>query len=329
MAKGDNQKLKMLYLVQIFSESTDDTHGLTMPEVIEKLAVCQVNADRKTLYQDFEELTHFGFEIISEKVGRNTYYHLGSRRFELAELKLLVDSVQAAKFITGRKSKDLIKKLEGLVSTHEAKQLQRQVVITGRIKTPNKKVYYNVDMLHSAISENRQVTFRYFQWNEKKQQVLRHDGALYHVSPWSLTWDNEYYYLVGYDAADEKIKHYRVDKMLDLSVLNEARKGQKAFRDFDLARYSKSLFGMFAGEEVSVSLEARNDMAAVLIDRFGKDVPLIPKDEGHFTTHVNVALSRQFLGWIMALGDGIRITGPEAAVQMMQEETRRLAEQYL
>ena len=326
MAKG---KMKMLHLIRIFSQETDDEHALTLQEIIAKLAAVNITADRKTLYTDFEDLRQFGFDIIAQQRDRTTYYHLGERDFELPELKLLVDSVQAAKFITDRKSKDLIKKLEGLVSTYEAKQLQRQVVITGRIKTPNKKIYYNVDMLHSAISENRQVSFRYFQWNEKKQQVLRHDGALYHVSPWSLTWDNEYYYLVGYDAADEKIKHYRVDKMLDLSVLNEARKGQKAFRDFDLAKYSKSLFGMFAGEEVSVSLEARNDMAAVLIDRFGKDISLIPKDEEHFTTHVNVALSRQFLGWIMALGDGILITGPEAAVQMMREETQRLAEQYL
>ncbi len=329
MAKGDNQKLKMLYLAQIFSECTDDRHGLTMPEIISKLDAYQVNADRKTLYLDFAELKRYGMDIISEKIGKQTYYQLASRRFELAELKLLVDSVQAAKFITDRKSQELIKKLETLVSTYEAKQLQRQVVITGRIKTANKKIFYNVDMLHAAISGNRQVTFRYFQWNVKKQQVLRHGGALYQVSPWCLTWDDEYYYLVAYDSAEAKIKHYRVDKMLDLSVTDAPREGQRAFRDFDLAKYAKSIFGMFAGEEVTVDLEGRNEMAAVLIDRFGKDLMLIPKDEEHFTTHVNVMLSRQFLGWIMALGDGIRITGPAPVLQKMQEEVRRLNSQYL
>ena len=179
--KGDNQKLKMLYLVKIFSAETDDYHALTMSEIIEKLDACGVNANRKTLYQDFEELRKFGLDIIPQKVGHNYYYHLGQRFFELAELKLLVDSVQSAKFITNKKSDELIKKLEALVSIHEARQLQRQVTISGRVKTMNKSIYYNVDRLHEAISINRQITFRYFQWNHRKEMVLRHDGALYQV----------------------------------------------------------------------------------------------------------------------------------------------------
>lgn len=329
MAKGEKQKLKMLYLVKIFTEYTDDQHSLTMQEIIHKLASCDVSADRKTLYLDFEELEHFGLDIIKEKIGRNTYYHLGKRQFELPELKLLVDSVQAAKFITDKKSKALIKKLENLVSKYEASQLQRQVVITGRVKTPNKLIYNNVDTIYSAIADSRQISFHYFQWDLKGNPVLRHNGALYHVSPWCLMWDDEYYYLVAYDAEADKIKHYRVDKMKDLSVVEAKREGQEAFRGFNMAKYSKAVFGMFGGEETCVTLECSNDKAGIIIDRFGKDVTLIPIDENSFCVHVDVIPSSQFLGWIMSLGAGIKITGPDKVVQQMQNEVKRLAEQYL
>ena len=326
--KGDNQKLKMLYLVKLFSEETDDSHFLTMPEIIEKLAACGVNADRKTLYQDFEELRHFGLDIIAEKEGRNCYYYLGGRDFELPELKLLVDSVQSAKFITDRKSKELIKKLEGLASRYEGRQLNREVVISGRIKTMNESIYYNVDKLHTAVAKDCQIRFQYFQWNVRKEMELRRNGAWYRVSPWGLLWDDENYYLVGYDASDGKIKHYRVDKMLRITVVNERREGREQFKAFDLPRYSASLFGMYAGEETRVTIEAENDKAGILIDRFGKDIFIMPVDDTHFRTVVNVALSRQFLGWIMALGDGIRIVSPETVVAKMREEIQRLSEQY-
>lgn len=329
MAKGENQKLKMLYLMDIFMQDTDDEHALTMQEIIKKLESYEVSADRKTLYLDFAELNRYGLDIISEKIGRSTYYHLGEREFELPELKLLVDSVQAAKFITDKKSKSLIRKLENLVSKHEAKQLQRQVVISGRIKTPNTLIYNNVDTIYSAIADSKQVTFHYFQWDVKGNQVLRHGGALYQVSPWCLMWDDEYYYLVAYDSAADKIKHYRVDKMKNLNVVEEKREGQEAFRNFDMARYSKAVFGMFGGDEVCVTLECSNDKAGIIIDRFGKDTTLIPKSENSFHVHVNVIPSGQFLGWIISLGDGVKIIGPETVVQKMQDEVKRLTAQYL
>ena len=224
--KGDNQKLKMLFLAKIFSEETDDNHSLTMPQIIDKLSACGVNADRKTLYLDFEELRHFGLDIIAVKEGRECFYHLGNRDFELPELKLLVDSVQSAKFITDKKSKELIKKLEALVSKYEGKQLHRQVVISGRIKTMNESIYYNVDKLHEAIGADAQIRFKYYQWNVEKKMELRKDGAWYQISPWGLMWDDENYYLVGYDAEDDKIKHYRVDKMLRISVVDVRREGK-------------------------------------------------------------------------------------------------------
>lgn len=328
MPKGDHQKLKMLYLAKIFSQETDEQHALTMPEVISSLKSYGVNADRKTLYMDFDELRDFGLDIISEQRGRNTYYYLGSRAFELPELKLLVDSVQSAKFITEKKSHALIKKLEGLVSKYQAKYLQRQVLISGRVKAINESVYYNVDKLHEAINTGKQIRFQYYRWNVRKEMELRNKGAWYHASPWCLMWDDEYYYLVGYDSDDREIKHFRVDKMLNITITDKNRDGRQAFKDFDIAKYSKSIFGMYGGEETPVTIEGKNAMVGVLIDRFGKDIAILPKDDDHFITHVHVAVSNQFLGWIFALGDGIKITGPQEVVEQMRREADRLCRQY-
>ena len=329
MAKGMNQKLKQLYLVKIFTEETDDQHGLTLPEIISRLNAYGVNADRKTLYQDFEELRVFGFDIIGEQNGRSYYYYLGQRKFELPELKLLVDSVQSAKFITDKKSKELIKKLENMVSKYQAKQLQRQVFITGRVKTMNESIYYNIDKLHEAINTGRKIRFKYFQWNTKKEMELRRDGEWYETSPWGLMWDDENYYLVAYDSADDIIKHYRVDKMLKISVIDEPREGQKQFKAFNMPHYTRSLFGMFGGEEYHVTIEADNSMAGIMIDRFGKDIFIVPVGTDRFKTTVDIAVSSQFLGWIIALGDKVKITGPDEVVERMKDEIRRLSEQYL
>ncbi len=325
---GNNQKLKLLYLIKIFTEDTDDQHALTLPQIVEKLGAYGISAERKTLYQDFELLRDFGFDIIGQQARRNFYYHMGNRRFELPELKLLVDSVQSAKFITDKKSNALIKKLEGMVSKYEARKLQRQVIISGRIKAMNESIYYNVDKLHEAIGTDRQIRFKYFRWNIKKEMELRKDGAWYQVSPWALMWDDENYYLVGYDAEDGKIKHYRVDKMWRISVADRKREGKEQFKAFNMPRYTKSLFGMFGGEEVKVTLEAENGMVGILLDRFGKDIPVKPVDADHFRTSVVVAVSSQFLGWIMALGDGVKIIGPDKVVTRMKEEIRLISQMY-
>ena len=326
--KGENQKLKMLYLVQLFSRETDDTHKLTMPEIISKLAADGVNADRKTLYQDFEELRRFGFDIISEKDGRNFYYYLGSRDFELPELKLLVDSVQSSKFITDKKSGQLIKKLESLVSRYEGSQLHRQVIIAGRVKTMNESIYYNVDKIHAAIGADRQIRFKYFDWNLKKEMEPRYGGRWYQLSPWALMWDDEKYYLVAYDSKHETIIHYRVDKMTQIGILDEKREGHEAFSKFNIAHYTNTLFGMYAGDETKVTIEAENRLVSVFIDRFGKDIIIAPVDEGHFRTTVTVAVSNQFFGWIMAIDGDVKIVAPDSVVRQMKDLIERMAERY-
>ena len=237
MAEGNNQKLKILYLLKILMEKTDETHRITMPEIIESLKAYNVSAERKSLYNDLENLRIFGVDVIGEKENKTYYYYIGNRQFELAELKLLVDSVQSAKFITAKKSNELIKKIEGLASQYEASQLHRQVYVTERVKTINEGIYYNVDQIHQAIAANVQITFQYFNWNVDKEQVLRKDGALYQVSPWALSWDDDNYYLVAFDSQEDKIKHFRVDKMLHIELTKEKREGSKRFEQFDIGAY--------------------------------------------------------------------------------------------
>lgn len=328
MAKGNNQKLKIVYLMKILLEKTDETHSITMPEIISYLKNYGISAERKSIYSDIENLRLFGMDIIGEQRERTFYYHVGSRQFELAELKLLVDSVQSAKFITAKKSNELIKKIEGFASKYEASQLQRQVYVAERIKTMNESIYYNVDKIHTAIGANSKITFQYFQWDVHKKMVMRKDGALYEVSPWALSWDDENYYLIAFDSNEDKIKHFRVDKMLHIDVKNEQREGKEKFKEFNMAVYARKTFGMFGGEEQKVKLLCENSFAGVMIDRFGKDVFLVPTDETHFTVNVNVAVSRQFLAWVIALGEGVKIVEPESVVRQMREEVERLMRQY-
>lgn len=328
MPKGSNQKLKLYRLAQIMLENTDDDHYITMPEIMSALEAYEVTADRRTLYADLKDLEALGIEVEGEPVGGGYRYHVVERPFELPELKLLVDAIQSSKFITERKTNALIRKLEKLVSKYEAMKLQRQVYVSGRIKTMNESIYYTVDTIHNAISENRKIRFQYFQWNVKKEMELRHDGAYYHISPWGLSWDAENYYLIGYDSEAGKIKHYRVDKMLRLQMSDEKREGKEHFKKLDMADYAKKSFGMFGGREEKVKLLVENTLAGVIIDRFGKDIMLIPSDEEHFTVNVDVHVSTQFFGWIISLGERVKILGPDEVVAQMKEEIQRLARQY-
>lgn len=329
MAKGNNSKLKLSYLTRIMLEKTDDEHGLTMPQILEELARYDVSAERKSIYDDFADMTDkLGIEIVKEKVGKETYYHVAGREFEVAEIKLLIDAIQSSKFITEKKSNELIKKVKGLVSHHQAAQLQRQVYVHGRIKTMNESIYYNVDALHAAIAGNNRISFQYCGWfTDKKLQPLN-GGKFFEVSPWALTWDDEYYYLVAFDHFEEKIKHYRVDKMVKISVLPEMRGGKELFQSFDMAAYSKENFGMYHGEVRKVRISFPDYMVGVFIDRFGKDIPVHPAGDRRSETAVSVAVSKQFFGWIASLGRWVKIEGPDEVVQEMKEFAEKLADAY-
>lgn len=328
MPKGTNQKFKLYRLAQIMLERTDDEHYITMPEIISQLGKYEITADRRSIYQDLRDLEALGIEVEGEPEGKGYHYHVVSRPFELPELKLLVDAIQSSKFITEKKTNELIRKLEKLVSRYEAMGLQRQVYVSGRIKTMNESIYYAVDTIHNAISENRKIRFQYYQWNVKKEMVLRRDGAYYHISPWGLSWDDENYYLVGYDSDAGEIRHYRVDKMIHIRMSEEPREGKEHFRKLNMADYTRKSFGMFGGREQSVKLLVDNSLAGVIIDRFGKDVMMIPADGDRFTVNVTVMVSRQFLGWIFSLGEKVKILGPDEVTEQMREEGERLLRQY-
>ncbi len=320
MPKGTNQKLKLYYLSKIILEKTDDEHMITMPEIQKALEGYGVTADRKSLYDDLDQLSNFGMEIIGEKVGRNYFYHVGNKQFEIAELKLLVDAIQSSKFITEKKSNELIKKLTTFASEYEASQLKRQVVVQDRVKSMNESIYYYVDDVHKAIADNKQIRFEYMKWNTEKKMVPHRDKP-HVVSPWALTWDDENYYLIAYDDEAGCIKHFRVDKMKNIQVLKDKRTGLERFKEYDLARYSKMSFGMYGGESTKVKIAFEGDMVGVFIDRFGKDIPIHPsKKEGWSETTVEVAMSNHFLGWIFALGSDVKILGPKTVVDQFKKE---------
>ena len=320
MAKGNNQKFKLIYLIKILERLTDEDHSLTMSQIINELENNDISAERKSVYSDLEALRELGYDVIGDDSGRYYGYFLGERTFELAELTLLVDSVSASKFITDKKSKALIKKLESLTSAYNAGKLERQVVVGDRVKTMNESIYINVDMIHTAIAENSQIRFRYFNYNPKKEIEYRRDGEFYYVSPWALIWNDENYYLVAYDSFDEKIKHFRVDKMNKMSLVEARREGGSEFKKINISEYSGRVFGMYAGRTERVKMEFDNELSGVVIDKFGKDVNIVKTSAKKFLVIENVNVSKQFFGWIFGLGEGAKIIGPQSVVDEMNLE---------
>lgn len=332
MAKRSGQKLKLLYLMKILLEQTDEDHGLTIAQLAQKLEEWGVSAERKSLYDDLETLQVYGLDVISPQ-GRGSY-GVGSRLFEVAELKLLVDAVQSSRFITAKKSRELIGKVESLASVYHAQTLQRQVYVANRIKTMNESIYYNIDALHQAIAQSKQISFRYFQWavgeagEDTVARRFRREGERYQISPWALTWDDENYYLVAYDTPEQKIKHFRVDKMEGIRLEQEKRDGAEQFQKFDMAVYSCQVFGMYGGEEAQVRLRFANHLAGVVVDRFGKDVPIRRDGEDHFTVWLSVAVSPQFFSWVLGFGEEAQILEPQWVLKRLKSHLEKTLALY-
>lgn len=327
MAKSPNQKLKLLYLYQILLQRTDEEHPITVPQLIGELDLRGIRAERKSVYDDLEALRLFGLDVQSRK-GRSPGWFVGRREFELPELKLLVDVVQSSRFITRKKSDALIRKLEGLASSHQARQLQRQVYVSGRVKAMNESIYYNVDKLHTALSARKSITFRYFDYDMHRNKVFRREGRRYAVSPYGLIWNSENYYLVAYDISNQEMRHYRVDKMAELTVSAAPRQGDDSCADFDLGSYAQKHFGMFSGREGQVTLRCRASLVGVVLDRFGQDAMLVPDGAEHFTVTVRAVVSPQFLGWLFGLGDGVQVLSPDWAERALREQLAAVAGLY-
>ena len=327
MAKSANQKLKLLHIARMLMRKSDESHPISTAKIIEALNQEGISAERKSIYDDIESLRLFGFDIIQVK-GKNGGFYIGKRDFELPELKLLVDSVQSSKFITQNKTYDLIRKIESLASVYDSQLLQRQVYIQNRVKSMNESVYYAVDSVSDAITQNRQITFQYFELNLKKERVYRHNGQLYKVSPFALVWDNENYYMIAWDASAEKMKHYRVDKMYRVAITDEKREGTSVFEKTDVSSYTKSVFGMFGGKEEKVRLRFANHLAGAVIDRFGRDTTIITDGDEHFTINVDVAISGQFLAWVFAFGTDAEIVSPESVRETMKKHAEAVCKMY-
>lgn len=318
--KNTNQRLKILYLYKILLERTDEEHYITMPEIISQLSLYGITAARKALYEDIEALKVFGLDIVSGR-GTNAGYQVVSRDFELPELKLLADAVSSSRFLTEKKSSELLKKLEKLTSIYEAKQIQRQVFIADRVKSGNERIYMNVDAVHRAIAEQKKISFKYFDYDINKKK--RYRQGIRTCSPYALTWDDERYYLVAYYEKYDSISNFRVDRMENVEILPES--AQKYPSGFNLSSYLNSTFSMFSGESEEVKLCFEQSLINAVIDRFGKNVSIFPDDDEHFTVRVQIKTEHPepFFGWLFQFGTKAKIIAPftlkEKYIEMLKK----------
>jgi len=324
MAKSANQKRKLPILAKLLLEHSDEEHPISVSEMLTELQRWDISAERKSIYDDMAQLVELGMDV-QHRGGKDGGWFIGERDFELAELKLLVDAVQSSRFLTEKKSAALIKKLSGLASVHQARKLRRQVYVDRRIKTMNESIFYNVDKLHTAIAANRIITFRYFEYNMKKERVFRREGARYRVTPFGLVWDNENYYLAAWDETKGDLRHYRVDKMADILISNTAGTERG---DWDPEGYAGRHFGMYSGRSCSLRLRCRSNLAGVVIDRFGQDVMLVPDGDEHFTVTVELVVSPPFWGWLFSLGSEVELLSPSWAVEEFRQRLDALKKVY-
>ncbi len=308
MSKKANQKLKILYLAKIFMENTDENNPMTMSEIISTLSSYGISAERKSLYDDFENLNYFGLDICKTD-GKIPGYFNASSTFEVAELKLLIDAVESARFITPKKTEQLISKIEKLTSRHNAKKLNFQVFSSDRVKTVNEQIFYNVDKIYEAISQDKMISFLYFDYMLDKTKKYRKSGGVYLESPLSLMWNDENYYLVAYNQKHSSLVHYRVDKMENISITQNSRVSPDF--SFDPAQYAKKTFSMYSGKEEFVTVRFDNSLINVALDRFGMDTTLHKSGEDSFEVKTKIAVSQQFFGWIASLGGRAEIVSPE------------------
>lgn len=323
-----NQKLKLLYLRDYLLENSDEAHPVSVAKLIAYLETQNIFVERKTIYDDIAQLQLYGEDILLRK-GKNGGYFYASRPFDLPELKLLVDSVQVSKFLTEAQSLQLIKKIEGLTNRYEAGALHRQVVVQNRVKTEQTNIFSNIDHISAAINGNHTVTFKYFYYNLQKQPEFKNGGALYEISPFCLLWDDENYYLLGYDAAAEKMKHYRVDRMKHVSATDRPRQGQALYAQIDISSYNKKVFNMYHGEEKKVVIRFNSSLINVVLDRFGKNTTILPDPDGaHFTVRVDIVVSKQFYAWLLGFTGECEILAPQEMREELRQIGKTILEQY-
>ena len=324
MARSYDQKLKILYIWDYLQKNSHEENPVRAGELIAMLAKKEIKCDRKTIYSDIATLQEFGIDIISVP-GKNGGYYVASRSFQMSELKLLIDAVQSSRYLTEKKSRELIEKLCDQVGEHEASLLKRNVYVSGRVRSMNETIYYNVNDIQEAISQNKQITFRYFDWNMDVKRQYREKA--YVASPYGLCQDNENCYLLAYSDR-HGITSYRVDRMDSISLLPDKRIPCPELTGTAFTDHANKLFQMFAGDAVDVKLRFHKVLLNVVIDRFGKDTMLIPDGEDHFNFTVRVAVSPMFLSWVIGFGSKAKILYPESVVQQCKALCQEAMSQY-
>jgi len=317
MPASHNQRARPLYVMKILLEKTDIQNTLSMNELLDELAAHDITAERKSIYSDLETLKQYGLDIKTIR-SKTTSYYISNRQFELPELKLLVDAVQSSRFITKKESDDLISKLSSLASLAQSRSLKRKVYVSGRPKSSNEQTLYNVDVIHSAIIDDKAVAFKYFDYDVRKKRVFRKDGAVYLVTPVSLCWDSDKYYLVAFSTEHNDFRHYRVDRMSDVALSDEPT-ADIGIKGFNIAEYSKRMFGMYGGEVIRATLMFDNALVNVVLDYFGSDVVIIPQEAGQFEVSVDVSVSPVFLAWIFQFGKRAEVKSPNSLISAMKK----------
>ncbi|MCL1847723.1 MAG: WYL domain-containing protein [Coriobacteriia bacterium] len=321
------RKTKILHLQDILLSETDDEHGLTMPQIIDRLCECGIDAERKAIYDDLEALEAYGLDIIRGR-GAGAEYAIGNRQFELPELLLLIDAVQSSRFLTKKKSEALIVKLQRLTSAHHKTLLDKSMHVEGRIKMQNESVYYNIDTIQEAIRNKRKISFRYIGYGFDKQEVFRRHGKQYTENPVELVYKDEFYYLITYNDKHGDFVRYRVDRMHGISETDVPISCQDAIRGFDVQEFVSRAFGMFGGDAVSAVLVVDQALIGPIIDRFGKDVTFYRVDETSARVHVHILKSGVFFGWLAQFGTGVVIEGPAHLAAEYKEYLQQIVEMY-
>lgn len=325
MANQEHQKYKLLLLQDFFRRQTDPLHPASMAQILEYLDGKGVHAERKSVYADIAVLQETGMDILLQK-GPGGGYYLASREFELPELKLLADAVLSSRFLTEKKSAQLIQKLANLTSVYDQGLLKRQMVVSGRVKSMNESIYYSIDTLQEAIAANKTITFRYFDWGIDKQRHYR--PGLYEASPYGLCWTDDKYYLIAHSDR-HGITHYRVDKMAALSMTDHPRQFPPEAKTLDLAHYGRKVFGMFSGPEETVKLRFSRALAGAAIDQFGKDCLFVPDGPDHFLFTAQVAVSPVFFSWLTGFGAQAQILYPQRVKEQFLAFCQAAAAQYV
>lgn len=325
MPKSDNQKLKIFYILDYLQRNSHEDGLVRASDLISMLdRQHNISCDRKTVYSDIAALQEYGVDIVSVP-GKNGGYYIASRNFELPELKLLIDAVQSSRYLTEKKSKELIEKLLTQCNEQDASLMKRNVLVSGRVKSMNETIYYNVDTIQNAITQNKQITFSYFDWDLGGKRKFR--DKTYVASPYGLCQDNENCYLL---ALSERhgITSYRVDRMMDIKLLDTKRTPCPELTGAALTEHANRLFQMYSGDTTNVKMRFHRSLINVVIDRFGKDTMLIPDGDEYFNFTVNIAVSPMFLSWVMGFGSKAKILYPQSVADQLCDLCREAMSQY-